>query len=452
MKKMNMPKYLLAAALSVSIAIPAAVPTYAESAEDVQQKIDELKQQQSDLEDQLSSLKQNKTDTESYISELDSKISDYESQLSDIQDQIDSTNDDINATQDKLDAAKEDEANQYEALKARIQVMYESGESDYLSVLLGADDLQSMLNDKEYIKSINTYDKNLLSSLAEIREEIEGYEAELEDKQSKLESQQEEYQIEQESLQSIMDDKQEELASIGEDIDTVSSDISDVSADIDNESAYLNDILAQAAAAEAAQQAAEQQAAQEQAAQQQAAQQQTASSGSTASSGTTDTSASSGSTSSSSSSSSQSSGSTSSGSSSTSSSSSSSSTGFIWPTTSTYVSCYYGYRVAPTAGASTYHQGIDIAGSYGDPIYAAASGTVTQAGYNSGCGNYVTISHGNGLYTVYMHCSKLYVSSGQSVSQGQTIAAEGSTGISTGPHLHFSVIVNGTYVNPMNYL
>ena len=410
MKKMNMPKYLLAAALSVSIAIPAAVPTYAESAEDVQQKIDELKQQQSDLEDQLSSLKQNKTDTESYISELDSKISDYESQLSDIQDQIDSTNDDINATQDKLDAAKEDEANQYEALKARIQVMYESGESDYLSVLLGADDLQSMLNDKEYIKSINTYDKNLLSSLAEIREEIEGYEAELEDKQSKLESQQEEYQIEQESLQSIMDDKQEELASIGEDIDTVSSDISDVSADIDNESAYLNDILAQAAAAEAAQQAAEQQAAQEQA------------------------------------------GSTSSSSSSTSSSSSSSSTGFIWPTTSTYVSCYYGYRVAPTAGASTYHQGIDIAGSYGDPIYAAASGTVTQAGYNSGCGNYVTISHGNGLYTVYMHCSKLYVSSGQSVSQGQTIAAEGSTGISTGPHLHFSVIVNGTYVNPMNYL
>lgn len=103
-------------------------------------------------------------------------------------------------------------------------------------------------------------------------------------------------------------------------------------------------------------------------------------------------------------------------------------------------------------GASSYHQGIDIGASKGSPIYAAAGGTVTEAGYNSSRGNYVVISHGSGVSTVYMHCSALYVSAGDSVSQGETIAAVGSTGISTGPHLHFGVIEDGSYVNPRNYV
>ena len=83
---------------------------------------------------------------------------------------------------------------------------------------------------------------------------------------------------------------------------------------------------------------------------------------------------------------------------------------------------------------------------------AAADGVVTTATYSSSAGNYVVISHGNGLSTVYMHCSSLSVSAGQKVSQGQTIAAVGSTGYSTGPHLHFGVISNGSYVNPLGYV
>ena len=99
------------------------------------------------------------------------------------------------------------------------------------------------------------------------------------------------------------------------------------------------------------------------------------------------------------------------------------------------------------------HKGLDIANSMGTPIRAAASGTVTYAQYNSGgYGNLVIISHGNGVQTYYGHCSKLYVTQGQTVSQGEVISAMGSTGISTGSHLHWEVRINGVAQNPRNYL
>lgn len=98
------------------------------------------------------------------------------------------------------------------------------------------------------------------------------------------------------------------------------------------------------------------------------------------------------------------------------------------------------------------HRGLDIATSTGTPIKAAAGGTVTVAGWNNSYGYMVKVSHGNGVETVYAHCSKLLVSRGQSVSQGQIIAKIGSTGNSSGPHLHFEVRVNGTLYNPQNYI
>ena len=112
----------------------------------------------------------------------------------------------------------------------------------------------------------------------------------------------------------------------------------------------------------------------------------------------------------------------------------------------------YGTRVSPTAGASSNHKGIDIGASYGADIVAAADGKVVTAAYSSSGGNYVMIDHGNGLYTVYMHASSLCVSAGQNVTAGQVVAKVGSTGISTGNHLHFGVSLNGSYVSPWNYL
>jgi murein DD-endopeptidase MepM/ murein hydrolase activator NlpD len=124
-----------------------------------------------------------------------------------------------------------------------------------------------------------------------------------------------------------------------------------------------------------------------------------------------------------------------------------------WPlNVSGRISSGFGKRSSPTAGASTYHKGLDIAVPSGTPIVAAASGTVVTSTYSSSAGNFIMISHGNRLYTVYMHCSKRAVSVGDKVSKGEVIGYAGSTGISTGSHLHFGVSKNGSYVNPLNYV
>lgn len=132
---------------------------------------------------------------------------------------------------------------------------------------------------------------------------------------------------------------------------------------------------------------------------------------------------------------------------------SSSSGHLIWPVPSCHsISSGYGYRIHPVTGVRKLHAGIDIPCSTGTSVVAAASGTVVDAGYNSYNGNYLKISHGNGLETMYLHCSKLLVSSGSRVSGGQTIARSGATGMVSGAHLHFVVKKNGNYVNPQNYL
>ena len=124
---------------------------------------------------------------------------------------------------------------------------------------------------------------------------------------------------------------------------------------------------------------------------------------------------------------------------------------FRWPCYGTLTS-YFGYRNAPTRGASTNHGAIDIANSYGTPIYASDGGTVIASGWQGGLGYAVTIDHGNGFQTIYGHNSSLLVKVGDHVYKGQQIARMGSTGISTGNHCHFAVKYYGTYVDPLNYL
>lgn len=112
----------------------------------------------------------------------------------------------------------------------------------------------------------------------------------------------------------------------------------------------------------------------------------------------------------------------------------------------------FGMRMHPVLGYRRMHTGVDFGGGAGRTIHAAQSGTVIMAGWMGGYGNTVVISHGGGVSTLYAHCSKLYVNNGESVSAGQPVAAVGSTGLSTGPHLHFEVRVNGNPQNPMNWL
>lgn len=116
------------------------------------------------------------------------------------------------------------------------------------------------------------------------------------------------------------------------------------------------------------------------------------------------------------------------------------------------ISSPFGFRESPTSGASRYHQGVDLAANAGTPIVASRGGTVTIASYSNSAGYYVTINHGDGFSSIYMHMTNYVVSSGQKVNQGQAIGYVGSTGISTGNHLHFGIAQNGAYVNPCSYV
>lgn len=128
--------------------------------------------------------------------------------------------------------------------------------------------------------------------------------------------------------------------------------------------------------------------------------------------------------------------------------------GLIWPSRSTKkISSYYGMRLHPIYGYWKMHTGIDIGASYGTDIISSADGVVTSVTYNEGgYGWYIVVYHGDGISTLYAHCSKVIAKTGQSVKRGQVIALVGSTGASTGPHIHYEVRVNGAHTNPLNYV
>ena len=126
---------------------------------------------------------------------------------------------------------------------------------------------------------------------------------------------------------------------------------------------------------------------------------------------------------------------------------------YIWPCSARYITSPFGRRTSPGGIGSTNHKGVDIGASYGSSIYATKAGTVIVSSYDAGgYGNYVQIDHGGGNYTLYGHMSKRLVSVGQTVSQGEVIGLCGSTGASTGPHVHYEIWVNRTRIDPLPYL
>jgi len=378
----------------------------ADSISDAKKKVEDLKKKKLQLEADLQDLKTSKADILDYIEQLDSKMNALEDEMTDTNNDIDTTNDNLTQTKADLETAREKEAEQYSNMKTRIQYMYENGGEDYVDILLSAGSLSDLLNRSEYIEKISEYDNTMLDRFIAAKEAVQEQETKLEQQLSDLNDYKESLQVEEESVKEVQAAKQEQLEKYNAQIATAKANVSDYESEIDKQEQVVENLL------EEQRKEAERKAAAEAAAKK-----------NHTSTGSSDFNP------------------------------SASSSGFRWPLgTSGTITCGFGSRSAPTAGASTYHEGIDIGVAYGTPILAAQSGTVTTASYSGGCGNYVMIYHGNSTFTIYMHASRLAVSKGDFVSKGQVIAYVGSTGISTGNHLHFGISINGSYVNPLNYV
>lgn len=367
----------------------------------------------------IDSLKGSKEDIQSEVEKLDKQLNEISGKVKEFESRLSKKRQEIADTESALNKAKEQEKKQYRNMKKRIQFMYENGQTSYVEMLLSADSFTDFLNAVEYITQISQYDRKMLKKYQNMQVTIADTQKTLETDYASLQSLQAKVQEEKQAVAALESAKKGELNDVADDL----TDAQTVAKAYEAEIQAQNEVIAQIQAAQ--KRAAEQQAAQQQA---QAAEE---NQGATDAAGENQNTAQN-----------------------TTPSGNGQSTGsMMWPCPSSKrVTSDYGPRTSPTNGASSNHKGIDIGAAYGADIVAADGGTVLVATYSSSGGNYVIIDHGGGLCTVYMHASSLTVSAGQTVSKGQVIAKVGSTGISTGNHLHFGVTLNGVYVSPWGYV
>ncbi len=383
------------------------------------ERLDSLKEQASNLESQDSALQDQLDALESQANSklnekalLEQQISVLSAQIANTEALIAEYDVQIADKQVELEEAQAQEEEYYALFCERVRDMEEEGDLSYWSILFGSSSFTDLLDRIVFVSDVMEYDQQMVQSLEEARQAVADAKSALETSQAEQQAAKEALEVQEAELAADEAAVDAAIAEINSQADVYEDQLAELRAQAED----LDAQIAEAQKAYDAEVAAEKAAAEK--AEQEAAENQKPSGG-------------------------NSSGSSASG---------SGRISMVWPCGSTRITSNFGYRDSPTAGASTYHQGIDIGASTGTGIYAAASGTVTDAGYNSSRGYYVVIYHGSGVSTVYMHCSELYVSAGDSVTQGETIAAVGSTGISTGPHLHFGVIEDGVYVNPRNYV
>lgn len=358
------------------------------SLKEAQNEKEQLEKELAAAQNTIKELKESQGDIKEKVAELNRQLMNISARITELEAALTEKSQDILDTQAELEAAKKQEAKQYEDMKIRIQFMYENGQTTYLETLLSSRNISEFLNAAEYISQIQNYDRQKLAEYEQTVQTIENMEAQLEQEYADLTDLKETVEAEKAAVASMMRQKESELAGLAEDIDAAQNEADYYEAEIQAQ----EELIAAIKRAEAEKEAA----------------------------GVVDNPYTGG--------------------------------AFVWPCpSSTRVTSDYGTRISPTSGASSNHKGIDIGAAYGADIVAAADGTVKASSYSSAAGNYVMIDHGGGLYTVYMHASSLLVAPGQSVRAGQTIAKVGSTGISTGNHLHFGVSLNGSYVSPWGY-
>lgn len=314
-------------------------------------------------------------------------------------------NDDIKTKEGEIVVAQKELDEKTELFETRMRVMYENGNDiSYLDVIFGSSSFGEMLSRIEVVGEVMEGDKKIVNDYKEAKQKLEDAKTELEqDKADQVEykntleskyddlvRQKQEVQTLNDKLESDQNEKEKEWAAIEDEQERISDEIAEISR----------------REAEAAKKAAQEAA-------------RSSSSGNSNSGGSYSTSVGSG--------------------------------GLVWPAPSGSAGSGYGWRTHPIYGTRKFHKGTDIPAPGGSAVLAAKAGTVVQSYYSSSYGNYIVVNHGGGVMTAYAHLSSRLVSAGATVSAGQQIGKVGSTGNSTGNHLHFEVYVNGSTVNPMSY-
>ena len=416
-----------------------------EDVERAEKELEEAKRKAEDLQNQLDSISGSITDTQSYIAYVDGLMSDVAKEIYNLNQRIDAKQAEIDAKQAELDTtwneildvqdeirqtnidlsdAQNTEAEQYNSMKLRIQYMYENGEENFLDILFSSDSMIDFLNNAEYISEISKYDREKLIEYGETKDRISTLLANLEWQEGEL-------QIKKDNYESELDNLNREMA----DLDIMKSEqevLQQSYTDIYNaKNTELYNLESQqydtAKKKELAEQEVREQ--EERVAQakkeyaewlaEQAKKNQDPDAAVAAKLAEINI------------------------------------TGFTWPVPGyNKITSQFGMRMHPILGYEKLHDGTDISGAdiNGKPIVAAYSGTVVMAQSYWGYGNCVKIDHGGSIQTLYAHASAILVSVGQYVNAGDTIALVGNTGNSTGPHLHFSLIVKGEFVNPLDYV
>lgn len=359
-----------------------------------EKKKQELEDEQKALEKKLDNIQQFAEDVNKYVKTLDM-------QMTNLLDSIDSNKEEMKAIKEEIEEVNEEyqkaqslQQEQYEGMKAHIKYMYENSDNNYLVYLMKSRSLADFLSREEYVEKVTDYDKVLLSRYQQVLDEVTLAQQKAQEKQKEVTATKNSLKYEKEKVEQLSEEKTRQIKVYQGLISDNKQNVASYAAQIAEQEKEIEDILQQNRDNISAQEK----------------------EGHTVQIVPT--------------------------------------TGeYAWPLpVSGRITSTFGYRKAPTAGASSYHKGVDIAVNTGTNVLACKEGKVVTAAYSSSAGNYVAIYHGGGIYSYYMHCSQLKVSVGDHVEKGQVIAKSGSTGISTGPHLHFAMYKSGNYVNPMYYV
>lgn len=423
MKKYSIPALALACVIALLTLLPTSAN--AASSSEIRNQINALQKEKEEIQEKIADVQaqyeQNSDEIADIIAKknvIDQEIQLLYTQIDNITDQIAAYNILIADKQDELDSAEAIYLQLNEENKVRIRTMEEDGGISYWEVIFKASSFSDLLDRLNMVEEIAAADNRHLQELSDAADLVAVSQSELEKEKLGLEGTKQEL----DETQLEMNAKREEADGLIQELLSKADDLEALEAEFEaQEAAFLEEIAAKELQYTAAKQA------------EWAAYMATYVPPTTAP-GT-------------------SSGSTGEADSASDSTASSSGSGLTWlvPCSYTSITSPFGYRVAPTTGASTYHQGVDLDTGTGWPVYATRAGIATTA-YSSSAGNYVIVDHQDGFKSVYMHLSGFSVSSGTVVSAGQQIGLTGSTGVSTGDHLHFGISYNGVYVNPCLYV